>query len=102
MASAGSLNQIIDQLSREKGIDSSVIVSALEDAMLVATRKYYKSTEDLKAEFNKDNGSVKVFAIKKVVEEVGNPVKEISLDDARKYNPGIAIDGEVLIPQATD
>src|SRR6266404_5445577 len=102
MASAGSLNQIIDQLSREKGIDSSVIVSALEDAMLVATRKYYKSTEDLKAEFSKDNGLVKVYAIKKVVAEVNNPVKEVTLSEGRKYNHTVELDGEVLIPKATD
>jgi N utilization substance protein A len=102
MSSPATLNQIIDQLSREKGIDASIIVSALEDAMLVATRKYYKSTEDLKAQFNKDNGSVKVFAIKKVVEEVLNPVKEVSMEEARKYNPSAEVDSEVLIPKATD
>src|SRR5436853_3256694 len=101
MSSSASLNQIIDQLSREKGIDASVIVSALEDAMLVATRKYYKSTEDLKAEFSKDNGLVKVYAIKKVVSEVNNPVKEVTLSEGRKYNPTVEIDGEVLIPKAT-
>ncbi|MGD0129402.1 MAG: NusA N-terminal domain-containing protein, partial [Terriglobia bacterium] len=41
------LFQTIDQLSREKGIDSQIIVAAVEDAVLVATRKYYKSAEDL-------------------------------------------------------
>src|ERR1039457_80961 len=102
MSSTATLNQIIDQLSREKGIDSSVIVSALEDAMLVATRKFYKSTEDLKAEFNKDSGLVKVYAIKKVVEEVTNPVKEVNLADGRKYKPDVEIDGEVMIQKPTD
>jgi N utilization substance protein A len=101
MSSTATLNQIIDQLSREKGIDSSVIVSALEDAMLVATRKYYKSTEDLKAELGKD-GLVKVYAIKKVVEEVLNPVKEVTLSEGRKYKPDVEIDGEVLIQKPTD
>ena len=50
---ASLLYQTIDQLSREKGIDPEIIVDAIEDAMAVATRKYYKSGEDLKAEFNK-------------------------------------------------
>src|SRR5579871_548813 len=102
MSSTATLNQIIEQLSREKGIDSSVIVSALEDAMLVATRKYYKSTEDLKAQFNKDTGSVKIFAVKKAVDEVLNPVKEISLADARKYNPTAQVDSEIMITKPTD
>src|SRR5579871_604805 len=100
MSSTATLNQIIEQLSREKGIDASIIVSALEDAMLVATRKYYKSTEDLKAQMDKDG--VKIFAVKKAVEEVVNPVKEIALSEARKYNPSAEIDSEVLIPKPTD
>ena len=47
--STSLLFQMIDQLSREKGIDAQIIISAVEDAILVATRKYYKSTEDLQA-----------------------------------------------------
>ena len=50
------LFQTIDQLSREKGIDSQIIVAAVEDAVLVATRKYYKSAEDLQSHFNKVTG----------------------------------------------
>jgi N utilization substance protein A len=67
-----------------KGIDPSIVVSAVEDAVLVATRKFYKSVEDLRSTFNKETGHVEVFAIKKVVEEVTNPVREISLPAARK------------------
>ncbi len=102
MSSSTMLSQIIDQISREKGIDSGVIVSALEDAMLVATRKYYKSNEDLKAEFSKDAGLVKVFAVKKVVAEVVNPQKEITLSEALKVNPEAMLDGEVMIPKPTE
>ncbi|HEV2417671.1 MAG TPA: NusA N-terminal domain-containing protein, partial [Terriglobia bacterium] len=54
------LYQTIDQLSREKGIDPQVIISAVEDAILVATRKYYKSSEDLESHFNKETGAVEV------------------------------------------
>jgi len=41
------LYQTIDQLSREKGIDPQIIIAAVEDAILVATRKYYKTSEEL-------------------------------------------------------
>ena len=61
------LYQTIDQLSREKGIDAQIIISAVEDAILVATRKYYKSTEDLQSHFNKETGAVEVHAVKKIV-----------------------------------
>src|SRR5579862_9093362 len=54
------LYQTIDQLSREKAIDAQIIISAVEDAILVSTRKYYKSVEDLQAHFNKESGIVEV------------------------------------------
>ena len=96
------LYQTIDQLSREKGIDPQIIISAVEDAVLVATRKYYKSEEDLQSHFNKDTGAVEVVAVKKVVEDVQDPDREISLQDGRKYNPDVTLEGEVRIPKATD
>jgi N utilization substance protein A len=96
------LFQTIDQLSREKGIDSQIIVAAVEDAVLVATRKYYKSAEDLQSHFNKVTGLVEVYAVKKVVAEVQDPDHEISLEQAQKIDPQVALEGEVRIPKATD
>ena len=99
---ASQLYQTIDQLSREKNIDPQIIVSAVEDAMLVATRKFYKSGEDLKAELNKETGEVAVYAVKKVVEEVFNSSKEISLEEAQALDPSAQLEGEVKIRKATD
>jgi N utilization substance protein A len=96
------LYQTIDQLSREKGIDPQIIISAVEDAILVATRKYYKSTEDLQSHFNKETGMVEVFAVKKVVEQVSDADRELTLDQARKYDPGAALEGEVHIRKETN
>jgi N utilization substance protein A len=96
------LYQTIDQLSREKGIEAQIIISAVEDAILVAARKYYKSTEDLQSHFNKDTGVVEVHAVKKVVEVVQDPDHEISLADAHRYDPEVAVEGEVRIPKPTD
>jgi N utilization substance protein A len=99
---ASQLYQTIDQLSREKNIDAQIIVSAVEDAMLVATRKYYKSGEDLKAELNKESGEIQVYAVKKVVEEVINASKEISLEEAQALDASAQLEGEVRIRKATD
>ncbi len=96
------LFQTIDQLSREKGIDSQIIVAAVEDAVLVATRKYYKSTEELQSHFNKTTGQVEVHAVKKVVALVQDPDHEISLEDAVKIDSEAVVEGEVRIPKATD
>ncbi len=96
------LFQTIDQLSREKGIDPEIVVAAVEDAILVATRKYYKSVEDLESRFNKETGHVEVFAVKKVVDQVADPDHEISLAEAQKLDPEAAVESAVRIPKATD
>lgn len=96
------LYQTIDQLSREKGIDPQVIISAVEDAILVATRKYYKTSEDLESHFNKDTGAVEVCAVKKVVERVEDADRELSLEEARRYNSEASLESEIRIPKATD
>ncbi len=100
--STSLLYQTIDQLSREKGIDAQIIISAVEDAILVATRKYYKSSEELLSHFDKETGTVQVVALKKVVEQVQDPDHEISLEEGRKYDPSVTLDSEVRIPKATD
>lgn len=96
------LYQTIDQLSREKGIDAQVIISAVEDAMLVATRKYYKSSEELESHFNKETGAVEVCAVKKVVEQVADTDRELTLEEARRYDPQASIESQVRIRKSTD
>jgi transcription termination/antitermination protein NusA len=100
--STSLLFQTIDQLSREKGIDPEIVVAAVEDAILVATRKYYKSVENLESHFNKETGHVDVCAVKKVVDQVDDPALEISLAEAQKLDPEAAIESEVRIPKPTD
>src|ERR1035437_11169963 len=99
---ASLLLQTIDQLSREKGIEPQIIISAVEDAILVAARKFYKTNEDLRSELNRETGQIEVYAIKKVVETVTAPVREISLADALKLDQAAAIDAEVKIRKPTD
>src|SRR5579884_1544322 len=96
------LNQTIEQISREKHIEPSVIVAAIEDAMVVAARKYYKTEEDLRGRYNPETGQVDVFAVRQVVEQVSDPLKEISLEEARKLDPAAQIGGEILIEKPTE
>src|SRR6476659_5168944 len=64
------LFQTIDQISREKGIDPQIVVHAIEDAIVVASRKYFKSNEELRGRLNPETGEIDVFAVKKVVDGV--------------------------------
>ena len=96
------LLQSVDLLSRERGVDPQIIYAAIEDAILVAARKYFKTGEELKSSLNRETGVIEVFAVKKVVETVINPLREISLEDARKIADSAVIDSEVRFPKPTD
>jgi N utilization substance protein A len=78
-----------------KGIDPQIVVHAIEDAIVVASRKYFKSNEELKGRINPDTGEIDVYALRKVVEDVTNPVREISLDEARQVKPDAKMDEEI-------
>jgi N utilization substance protein A len=99
---ASLLFQTIEQISREKHIEPEIIVAAIEDAMVVAARKYYRTEEDLRSKFNPETGHVDVFSVHIVVEEVADPLKEISLTDARKQNPEIEVGGEITANKPTE
>ena len=96
------LSQQIEMLSREKHIEPEVVIAAIEDAMVVAARKQYKTEEDLRAKLDPETGQVNVFAVRAVVEEVTDPKREFTLAEARKINPAVEIGGEVTIPKPTD
>src|SRR2546427_5054432 len=102
---ASELYNTIDALSREKGIDPQIVVSAVEDAIVVAARKYYKSEENLRAELDKETGKIRAFAVKTVVEnpeQVEDPQLQVTLEDARKVNPDVELGGELQIPKVTE
>ena len=102
---ASELYNTIDAISKEKGIDPQIVVTAVEDAIVAATRKYYKSQENLRALLDKDTGKIQAFAVKAVVEnrdQVEDPNLQIAVEDARKMNPGVEVGGELHIPKATE
>jgi N utilization substance protein A len=99
---ASLLYQQIEMLSREKHIEPEIVVSAIEDAMVVAARKHYKTEEDLRAKFNSETGHVDVYTVHTVVEEVTDPKKEISLADAKKKNPTAEVGTEITANKPTE
>ena len=98
-----SLLQTIEAVAKEKGIESETIVLAIEDAVLTASRKYYKTGENLKTRFNPETGQVDLFATKHIVADVTNPETEISLKDAQElYGDEAEVDMEIEFPKRTD
>ncbi|MSO55694.1 MAG: transcription termination/antitermination protein NusA [Acidobacteria bacterium] len=97
------LMQTIEALAKEKGIEADVVIGAIEDAVLTASRKYYKTNENLKTRFNLDTGQVDLFAVKQIVLEVTNPATEISLEEAQQlYGDEAEVDMEIEFPKPTD
>ena len=97
----GTIYQSIEILSKEKGIDPQIVIDAVKDAMLVAARKHFRTTEDLVAAFN-DAGALEIYGVKKVVASVLDPVKEISLEDAIRIDPAAQLESELRFPKPTE
>jgi N utilization substance protein A len=97
------LMQTIEALAKEKGIEANTIITAIEDAVLTASRKYYKTNENLKTRFNPETGQVDLFAIKHIVADVTNDATEISLKEAQDlYGDEAEVDMEIEFPKRTD
>jgi len=97
------LMQTIESLAKEKGIEPEVIISAIEDAVLTASRKYYKTEENLRTKFNSETGQVELYAVKTIVDEVTEPATQISLTEAQElYGDEAEVDMEIEFPKPTD
>jgi len=89
----------IEQIGREKGIDVEIVIDAVKDAVIAASKKHFHTREELGAEFNRERGTYDVFALKKVVEQVEDPDLEITLAEARKYNPLAELESILRLPK---
>ena len=88
---SSALLQAIDQVSREKGIEADVIIAAVEEAIIAASKKIFKGDESFGASFNRQTGELQVWAIKEVVENVTNPKLHIPLEEATLYYEGVDV-----------
>ncbi|HEX4038661.1 MAG TPA: transcription termination factor NusA [Acidobacteriaceae bacterium] len=102
---ASVLYDSIEALSRDKGIDPQIVVTAVEDAIALATRKYYKTQENMRAELDKDTGEIRAYVFKTVVEtpeQIEDPVNQIGLEEARALAPEVEVGGEIRYYKPTD
>jgi len=99
---ANPLQQTIEALSKEKGVDPEVIITALQDAIETAARKRYKN-ENMRARFNTESGQMELVAVKRIVETVTNAATEMSLEEAHTlYGDEAEVDMEVEFPRPTE
>ncbi len=101
---ASALYQSIELLSREKGIEPGIVVGAVEEAIALATRKFYKTQENMRGELNKDTGEITAYIYKTVVpdeEQVEDPVNQITLAEANELAPGVEVGSEIRLYRDT-
>ena len=81
------INRVVEQVSKDKGIDREVLIRALEEALKSAARKKFGNKMDIEVQYNTESGEIEVFQFKDVAEEVTEPALEISLEEGRKLDP---------------
>src|SRR3974390_3802482 len=94
----------MELLSQEKGIDPAVVVGAVEEAIALPTRKYYKTQENMRGELNKETGEITAYIYKTVVadeDELEDPVNQITLEEANELAPGVEVGSEIRLYRDT-
>jgi N utilization substance protein A len=101
---ASVLYQSIELLSQEKGIDPAIVVGAVEEAIALATRKYYKTQENMRGELNKETGAILAYIYKTVVADddpLEDPLNQITLTEAKKLAPEVEVGSEIRLYRDT-
>ena len=98
---ANPLAQTIEQVSREKGIEPRLIQEALEDAMVAAARRFFQTEEDLQSRYDPETGTIEVFAVKRIVEEVEDDETEMGLAEALEIDETFIVGDYIEIPKPT-
>jgi len=89
------LKRIIDQISRDRGFDKKLLISAIEDAVASAARKKLGSRRDIEVRYNEEYGEVEIFQFRSVVEVAEDEQTEISLEEAVQLDPEVQLGDEL-------
>lgn len=84
-------------LEKEKGISKEIIIEAIEAALISGYKRNFNQAQNVRVDINRENGSIRVFARKQVVEEVFDSRLEISEEAAKAINPQYEVDDIVEI-----
>ena len=89
----------LDELAEQRGLGIETVIATMESAMLSAYNKYLSGDRQAEVKIDHDTGDMKIFEIRKVVDEIGEPDKEITLKDALKYDPEAKVGKEIRVEQ---
>ena len=99
---SSELINALETIQKEKKISKEEILHVIENALVSAYKKHVGKAVNVEAKVDPETGAMSACVIKKVVEEVSNPLLEVSLQDAKKVLKSAKIDEEIKIPLDTD
>ena len=94
---ATDMSDAIRQLIQDKGISEELILKTIENTLLAAYKRRFGNADNAIVRFNDDNRIVSIYAQKKIVDGVYDPVAEIDLEEARELNPEAELGDDLLI-----
>ena len=86
---------VIDEIGRQKGIDKSRVIGAIESALQTAAKKRFGQAENIQVEIDSKTGEISVVSKKTIVDHVSNPKAEISLQEARQLDSEAEVGDEI-------
>jgi N utilization substance protein A len=89
------LISVIDELGRQKGIDKSRVIGAIEAALQMAAKKRFGQAENIQVEIDSKTGEISVVSKKTIVDAVANPKTEVSLQEARQFDSEAEVGDEI-------
>ncbi|VAW36132.1 Transcription termination protein NusA, partial [hydrothermal vent metagenome] len=90
-----NLRRIIDQISRDKGIDRQMLIEGLEEAVMSAAKKKFGMRREMEAQFNEESGEIELFQFRTVVNQVEDEQTEIALSEAQQLDPEAELADEI-------
>jgi transcription termination/antitermination protein NusA len=91
------LSKVLEQVGKDKGIDRSIIIGAIEEALLTVARKKYGLTREIEARYNEDSSEVELYQFMDVVDSVEDTDKQISFSEAQTYDPEVSVGDSIGI-----
>ncbi|WCK52857.1 transcription termination factor NusA [Aneurinibacillus sp. Ricciae_BoGa-3] len=84
--------EALQALEKEKGISKDILIDAIEAALVSGYKRNFNSAQNVRVDVNREQGNVRVFARKTIVEDVTDPRTEISVDEAHEIDPNYRVD----------
>jgi len=95
------LDKVLEEIGKDRGIDKTALIQALEEALVKAARNKYGYGLEIEAQYNEELGEIELFQFKDVVETITSPIREILPEDAKRVDPDAEVGDEIGVKMDT-